>query len=156
MYTELRMELDTNDITYQQSSNMQGVLMEQIDTGYAEQLHQNYLNPYSQHLVKENGKMVWYINTVTDEAYENIIIPLSKMEQIKLKKKNITVIPTQKNIRKIETKELLEEFYETKAAGYHEISFLTSTAFGEIECRNNVLSVPMTGTIMVNIIYLIK
>ncbi len=36
MYTELRMELDTNEITYQQSSNMQGVLMEQIDTGYAE------------------------------------------------------------------------------------------------------------------------
>ena len=91
-----------------------------------------------------------------DEAYENIIIPLSKMEQIKLKKKNITVIPTQKNIRKIETKELLEEFYETKAAGYHEISFLTPTAFGEIECRNNVLSLPMTGTIMVNMIYLIK
>ena len=129
MYTELRMELDTNEITYQQSSNMQGVLMEQIDTGYAEQLHQNHLNPYSQHLIKENGKMVWYIKTVTDEAYENIIIPLSKMEQIKLKKKNITVIPTQKNIRKIETKELLEEFYETKAAGYHEISFLTPTAF---------------------------
>ena len=56
MYTELRMNLDTDEITYQQSSNMQGVLMEQIDTGYAEQLHQNHLNPYSQYLVKENGK----------------------------------------------------------------------------------------------------
>ena len=40
MYAKLRIELDSSQISYQQSSNLQGVLMEQIDTDYAQELHQ--------------------------------------------------------------------------------------------------------------------
>lgn len=64
MYAELRIELDPSvQISYQQSSNLQGVIMEQIDTEYAQKLHESKLNPYSQYLLKENGKINWY-NTV--------------------------------------------------------------------------------------------
>lgn len=47
MYAELQMELGTADISYQQSSNLQGVIMENINTEYAEILHRSQLNPYS-------------------------------------------------------------------------------------------------------------
>lgn len=48
MYAELKVEFDSNEINFQQSSNLQGVLMENISSEYAEKLHGNQLNPYSQ------------------------------------------------------------------------------------------------------------
>ena len=85
MYAKLRIELDSSQISYQQSSNLQGVLMEQIDTDYAQELHQYSLNPYSQYVVKEKDKTVWYICTVNEEAYENIILPLEELKQITIR-----------------------------------------------------------------------
>ena len=70
MYAKLRIELDSSQISYQQSSNLQGVLMEQIDTDYAQELHQYSLNPYSQYVVKEKDKTVWYISTVNEGRVE--------------------------------------------------------------------------------------
>lgn len=46
MYAELKVEFDSNEINFQQSSNLQGVLMENISSEYAEKLHGNQLNPY--------------------------------------------------------------------------------------------------------------
>ena len=54
MYAKLRIELDSSQISYQQSSNLQGVLMEQIDTDYAQELHQYSLNPYSQYVDRKS------------------------------------------------------------------------------------------------------
>ena len=47
MYAELQMELETKEINYRQSSNLQGVIMENISPEYAARLHGNQLNPYS-------------------------------------------------------------------------------------------------------------
>lgn len=50
MLAELRMSLETDksEFGYYQSSNMQGVLMERLDTAYTEQLHEQGWKPYSQ------------------------------------------------------------------------------------------------------------
>ena len=47
MLAELRMELapDSADFGYFQSSNLHGVLMEQIDSGYAQTLHERRKHP---------------------------------------------------------------------------------------------------------------
>ena len=52
MLAELRMKIepDNPDFGYYQSSNMHGVLMEQLDSAYADQLHEQGLKPYSQYL----------------------------------------------------------------------------------------------------------
>ena len=50
MYAQLKLELEADDIDYKKSSNLQGILMENIDTEYAGILHGNQLNPYSQSL----------------------------------------------------------------------------------------------------------
>ena len=47
MYVELCMEFGKTEINFQQSSNLQGVIMENISTEYAGILHGNQLNPYS-------------------------------------------------------------------------------------------------------------
>ena len=52
MYVQLKLELAADDIDYKKSSNLQGILMENIDTEYAGILHGNQLNPYSQCLIR--------------------------------------------------------------------------------------------------------
>lgn len=129
MFAELQMELGTADISYQQSSNLQGVIMENINTEYAEILHRSQLNPYSQYVTKKDKNVVWHIKTTTEEAYKNIIIPMSEVKEITLKKRGITVAPMKRSIQMMETKTLLDEFYDRKCSKYLEVSFLTPTAF---------------------------
>ena len=52
MFAELRMELKAENLNYRKSSNLQGVIMEHIDEGYAEKLHRKSVNPYSQFFIK--------------------------------------------------------------------------------------------------------
>ena len=44
----INLEADSEEFGYYQSSNLQGILMEQIDSEYAELLHGQGMNPYSQ------------------------------------------------------------------------------------------------------------
>ncbi len=129
MYATLILEFDSDQISYYQSSNLHGYLMESIDSRYAQLLHTNHLNPYSQYVMKENGRTYWHINTLNAEAYEKIILPLSKVKQVTIKNGSIVapVISTQMSVQR--EQELLNEFYNTHSNGYLEISFLTPTAF---------------------------
>lgn len=129
MYAKLRIELDSSQISYQQSSNLQGVLMEQIDTDYAQELHQYSLNPYSQYVVKKKDKTVWYICTVSEEAYENIILPLKELKQITIRRKGITAKIVNRSIEILEESELMEQFYEERCDRYLNLQFCTPTAF---------------------------
>ena len=129
MYAKLRIELDSSQISYQQSSNLQGVLMEQIDTDYAQELHQYSLNPYSQYVVKEKDKTVWDICTVNEEAYENIILPLEELKQITIRRKAITTNVVGRSIEILEESELMKQFYEESCDRYLNLQFCTPTAF---------------------------
>lgn len=129
MYAKLRIELDSSQISYQQSSNLQGVLMEQIDTDYAQELHQYSLNPYSQYAVKEKDKTVWYICTVNEEAYKNIILPLEELKQITIRRKEITTNVVGRSIEILEESELMKQFYEESCDRYLNLQFCTPTAF---------------------------
>ena len=129
MYVELCMEFGKTEINFQQSSNLQGVIMENISTEYAGILHGNQLNPYSQYVSKEENGVVWHIKTITDEAYKNIILPMSELKEITLRKRGITIVPEKKTIQMMEAKTLLDEFYDKKCSRYFEVYFLTPTAF---------------------------
>ena len=93
MLSELRMKLETDDntISYYQSSNLQGVLMEQIDCNYAEILHQQGFNPYSQHIEQNGNDIIWVVNTLNQEAYQNIVLPLlaGDFQDFQIEKKNL-------------------------------------------------------------------
>ncbi len=129
MYAKLRMELDHNQISYRQSSKLQGVLMEHIDTDYAERLHQYYLNPYSQYVVKEKEKMVWYICTMNQEAYEKVILPMAKLKQIQIRRKEITAKIEKSTIETRKEEELIQQFYTEACDRYLNLQFCTPTSF---------------------------
>lgn len=129
MYAQLKLELASDEIDFKKSSNLQGILMEHIDTVYACKLHRNQLNPYSQCLIRENGKAIWYIKTLNEEAYEQIIRPMSELESLTFKKsgQNIGVISKQMN--ECEERALLDEFYDSSCPKYLNVQFATPTAF---------------------------
>ncbi len=132
MLAELRMKIepDNPDFGYYQSSNMHGVLMEQLDSAYADQLHEQGLKPYSQYLAIGEQKE-WIIKTFTKEAYQNIISPLfsEKFVECTLMKKQIHIKICSKELRTIPHQELLDEFYSDYCSRYIHLEFLTPTAF---------------------------
>lgn len=132
MLAEFRMELETDsaEFSYYQSSNMQGVLMEQINPLYGEKLHEQGLNPYSQHL--EFGKKIyWVINTLDKEAYQEIILPWldGNHNEFVIKKKDIKLKILHKEIKTVKKQELLDNFYQKPCERYLNLEFLTPTSF---------------------------
>ena len=77
----------------------------EIDTEYAGILHGNQLNPYSQCLIRENGKNIWCIKTLTEEAYEQIIQPMSEVKSVVFKKSGRDVGVTKWQMDRCEERE---------------------------------------------------
>lgn len=132
MLAELRMKLETpeSDFGYYQSSNLHGILMEQIDTDYAKQMHAQGLKPYSQS-IRTGAHKEWVVKTCTKEAYQEIILPLSdsRFTQFQIEKKKMSVTILEKSSKVIRKKELLEEFYLNTCSHYLNLEFLTPTSF---------------------------
>lgn len=129
MYAELKMELDNQTLDFKQASNLQGVIMEHIEGEYAEILHQSNLKPYSQCIVKQDDKKIWYIRTVTEEAYKKIIVPLSLLNEFEIKNGQVHVKIVRRNFETYAENELIKEFYEVPANRYLNLTFQTPTAF---------------------------
>lgn len=132
MLAELRMKLEADkpEFGYYQSSNMQGILMEQIDKDYAACLHEQGLKPYSQYLLIGEEKE-WIVKTCTKEAYQEILMPLlnQQLTQFVIDKKNINVQIKEKQLKTIDKKELLNEFYTEDSSHYLNLEFLTPVSF---------------------------
>lgn len=137
MLAELTMKLkmESGDrLGFYQASRLQGVLMSEIDTEYASVLHQQGLNPYSQCVLKSNdGSPEWHIRTLDKDAYENIILPMMRIDfnefQLERRDKTQKIQILQKCVRTIEDKTLLEDFYSDDHNKEITIEFQSPTAF---------------------------
>lgn len=132
MLAELKMKLegDSKEFGYYQSSNLQGVLMEQLDPEYVGRLHQPGINPYSQFLYYDKGYS-WTVHTLTEEAYEKIILPLMSPDfsSFEIKKKHIKVRIVEKSLKTLPKRALLDEFYDSGNGPFLSVEFLSPTAF---------------------------
>lgn len=132
MLARLRMKLgvEGTDFGYYQSSNMQGILMEQLENAYVEKLHVSGLKPYSQYVIGGNQNE-WIINSLTREAYEKMILPLldQRFTEFNIEKRNIHINIQEKELKIIAKKELLDEFYSDEYSRYINMDFLTPVAF---------------------------
>ena len=130
MLAELRFRLKTESDQFGifQSSNMQGILMENIDSGYAEHLHSLSYNPYSQAIIGRDDKE-WVIRTLTKEAYDGIILPLKELKSFEIKKKDIYLQVTETELKQKKKQELLDEFYTGEAEKYLSFDLQTPTSF---------------------------
>lgn len=114
------------------ASVFQGILMEKIDTGYAEELHMSQVHPYSQYITGEDGCVVWHINTLDEKSADNIIglLKSDSFDIAELKSKEVNLKVASKECSGVSYDELLKEFYlDGKAARYITIRFVTPAAF---------------------------
>ncbi len=127
---KMRLEINKKEFGYYQSSNMQGILMEQLDSEYAQQLHQQGLKPYSQYIVSGES-YEWVVNTYTLEAYHKIILPLldESFCQMTLEKGGANITVCSKELRTTSRQELMNEFYAAQFSRYLNLEFITPTAF---------------------------
>lgn len=129
MFAELRLVLECNSLNFRHSSNLQGFIMETIASEYCNILHQQKLNPYSQYLEEQKKNKIWHICTLTEEAYENIIVPMTRINEFQLKHGTVSVKVLKKEIQTLPNEALLEEFYQTKGSRYLDLKFQSPTAF---------------------------
>ena len=102
MVGRLELTLDSKEIDYKNSSNLQGVIMENIDNEYADILHTQGYNPYSQYVYTKDNKVIWCINTLDEKAYDKIIQRLldDKFNEFTIKNRETPIKITEKRIQK--------------------------------------------------------
>ena len=124
------MELDTN-LRYDKTSNLQGVLMENIDTVYANKLHESTMHPYSQHVENINDKSYWIVNAVNKEAEQQIIDKLMNADfrEFCFKKDGKRVKIVNKEVQTLEERALLNQFYSNEVQRYINLEFVSPTSF---------------------------
>lgn len=132
MYSKAIFKLETGEsekLSYQKAVVFQGVLMEQIDTEYADYLHESSLHPYSQNIESKAGENYWVINTLNKDAYENIIAPLLNLERCKVLHNQTEFAIVSKEVKSISKKEFTRKFYFEDSDRYINVLFSTPTAF---------------------------
>lgn len=132
MLSKLTIILERNkNVSYNSSSLMQGVLMEHISPEYANILHDGKINPYSQHLVFREDEICWEILTMTDDARENIIMPMlmNTEPEFQVNHLDIALKVKQKEFKDTSMEELMEKTYFGTCKPYLTLDFITPAAF---------------------------
>lgn len=132
MLAELKMELKCDQkLGAYNGSQTQGVLMRKIDSDYAEILHQQKTHPYSQSVYYEDGKTYWSVRTLTEEAYDRILMKLmlSSFQEFTLEKLDAKVEVVSKEIKTLKDEDLLKEFNSSDILRHIHVDFITPTSF---------------------------
>lgn len=132
LLAELKIILESKDgLSFNKASLLHGVLMEQLDFEYAERLHIQGLKPYSQCVRIENDKSVWYVRTLSEEAYNRIILPLQdeSFNSFLIRHNNSHINISNKELNKIYKENLYKDFYSKDASRVYKIEFVSPTAF---------------------------
>ncbi len=112
-------------------SVMHGLLIEQMDPEWAEAMHQEAVRPYSQYLTVEDGRVLWRIGTLTEEAFDHIIVPAMKCRELYSRQKGFSIGISSFSVKENISYEELARKYWTEPRRIHhvDIAFLTSTSF---------------------------
>lgn len=137
MLATLQIEFENNDekIKYSHGSLFHGLLMEYLEPEYADFLHNQTLNPYSQYVFfdKEKNNYVWRISTLTKNAKINIIDRLIENigSSITLTHNDIRLNVKSKNIINVRTyKEFVDKnFLQENRKNILNVKLLTPTTY---------------------------
>ena len=113
-------------LTNQKASVFQGILMQEIDADYAEQLHLSQLHPYSQHIISDKEKTIWRIYTLDEEAYQQIILPLlnPKFDSFTIERDQVKIKIVDKKLSTSSRQRLIEEYYLFKFVRIFFVAFI--------------------------------
>ena len=119
---------------YNNAPLFHGYIMETCKKEYADFLHLQGLKPYSQNVFMLNDEYIWQINTLNEEARENIILPLierlNKDGFINITYKDHKYIPYEYNLKEIkDLNEYINSFYKEEKSRVIKVKFVTPTSF---------------------------
>lgn len=132
---EIRLAAPTGaKLTQSACSLLHGVLMEHIDSTYAELLHQQSLRPYSQYLYfdKERAGVYWRLTSLNKQADDELLgAAFSLPATVYLKKKQMEVqLVSKEYLPETSYAAIAEKCFAQPLAGkYLSCSFLTSCSF---------------------------
>lgn len=129
---EIEVKLPEGQILNQSlGSVFQGALIREISPEWASSMHEQKVRPYSQYLTVEDGKPLWRIAVLTEDAFDHIMVPVMKLSSLHLEQRNCDISLSNFHILKTGTfKELEEQFWGNSEKIHHiEMNFLTSTSF---------------------------
>lgn len=113
-------------------SVMHGVLMDIVSESFAEKMHVSAYRPFSQNTEFVNGQLIWTVNLLNDEAYENIakVILSESFNEIYIKDRDAFLQIESKEIISISYDDLLKKHYMYESPSrYVNIMFTSPTAF---------------------------
>lgn len=118
-------------LSYNISSVMQGVLMDKVSYGFGEKMHQNGIKPYSQYFSYENDSPVWTINTLDEEAEQELVKPLldEGCRKIYLRQKDLTLEILKKEHQEVSYDALMQDTFFSSCSRYLTLRFKTPTSF---------------------------
>lgn len=134
---------DNLNLNYHCGSIFHGYIMDIVDYDYANFLHSSNLKPFSQNITKKDNQIIWTINTLNEESFEKILVPLLKdnIQSIFLKqKKNICIIEKKEIIYESSYNDFTKKYYlAERLSKYIKCKFETPTSF---KSYNNYLIFP--------------
>ena len=111
-------------------SVLHGALMGIISPAWAAAMHEEKVRPYSQYVTLKEGKLYWRIQTLTEEAFDEILVPLMKESQLTLKQRGYPVGLSHFRIARQETfADIEERCWSGRRIHHIDMDFLTSTSF---------------------------
>lgn len=117
--------LSSNDL----AAKLQGFLMSQLSKEYADFLHEQETNPYSQFVLNESSYQVWVVNLLTEQACEEMQPILLELERIDLESYSEKLIVEKLEVRQLPVSQLIELFNSEEQQETFTIQLLTPTSF---------------------------
>ena len=102
---KIRCKLDKNLKTHNVGSLLHGVIMEQLTGQLASELHQYRYNPLKQRLYLDEN--IWEIVSLEEKLSHELLKVFKTLNEITIKHQNITISLLEKDITKIELKDLV-------------------------------------------------
>lgn len=105
-------------------------MLERLDSKYVNFLHHQQMHPYSQYVHRTETGMVWHIQTLNKEAYEQIIVPFAEEKDFFEIKHTGKLVPmVRKEIEMVKKEQLMADFYNEAAVYSLTFEAITPMAF---------------------------
>ena len=122
-----------NDFSFRTGSIFHGALMQIVDTEFADKMHRDNIRPYSQNVTFTDDRIIWNINTLTEEAKINIsdLLMSDSFQSLYLSHKDISLdVCDKKIISQTSYDNMFKRIYiDSQFDNYGTYRFYTPTAF---------------------------
>ena len=112
-------------------SLLQGYLMEQVPSAFAERAHESSFHPYGQYVTVNQDHIFWHVGILTDAARDAIFPVLEKagLTEIHLSHQGETLKVIGRSVKETTEAELIRKYYFGNVGRVLKIRFETPTSF---------------------------